>query len=108
VLALPALRAAGAEPRALCLVNPWVRSDASLSDAMVRTYYARRLLTGEFWGRLLGGKIPLRNLLEPLRHLARRGSGVGAKGAAAANDAVGASEAAGASDAVGASTAAEA
>lgn len=75
VLALPALREAEVEPQALCLVNPWVRSEASHADAMVRTYYGRRIFSGEFWGRLLTGKVPLRHLLEPLRHLARRGAG---------------------------------
>ena len=75
VLALPALRAAEVEPQALCLVNPWVRSEASHADAMVRTYYGRRIFSGEFWGRLLTGRVPLRHLLEPLRLLARRGAG---------------------------------
>ncbi len=81
VLALPAMRAAGAEPAALCLVNPWVRTEASLGAAMIRTYYARRLVDREFWLRLLTGKIPLRNLIgEPLRHLSRRfGIGVRAE-----------------------------
>lgn len=89
VLALPAVREAGVSPAALCLVNPWVRSEASLGDAMIRTYYARRILSGEFWGRLLTGKVPLRNLFaDPARHLAAKlcggrsrakdGAGVGA------------------------------
>jgi hypothetical protein len=40
---------------------------------MIRTYYARRILSGEFWGRLLTGKVPLRNLLvDPARHLAAK------------------------------------
>lgn len=73
ILALPALRAAGIHPAALCLVNPWVRSEASLADAMVRTYYLKRLVQGEFWSRLLSGRIPIENLLrEPLRHLKAR------------------------------------
>lgn len=73
VLALPAVREAGVSPAALCLVNPWVRSEASLGDAMIRTYYARRILSGEFWGRLLTGKVPLRNLFaDPARHLAAK------------------------------------
>lgn len=70
VLALPALKDAGVIPDAMCLVNPWVRSEASLADAMVKTYYLKRLVQGEFWGRLLRGKVPLDNLVrEPLRHL---------------------------------------
>jgi exosortase A-associated hydrolase 1 len=73
VLALPVLREAGIEPDALVLVNPWVRSEASLGEAMVRTYYARRLFQREFWGRLLTGKVSLGNLVvEPARHLTAR------------------------------------
>lgn len=90
VLALPALREAGVAPHGLCLVNPWVRSEASLAAAMVKTYYAKRLMQREFWMRLLTGKIPLANLVhEPLRHLRARfgprrssGNGNGASQAA--------------------------
>ena len=92
VLALPALRAVGREPAALCLVNPWVRTEASLSDAMVRTYYAKRLFQKEFWARLLTGKVSAGNLIrEPLKHLKGRfgaraadsGAGAGAAESAA-------------------------
>jgi exosortase A-associated hydrolase 1 len=76
VLALPAVRAAGLTPDAVCLVNPWVRSEASLAAAMVKTYYLKRLMQGEFWARLLTGKIPMANLVhEPLRHLRARFGG---------------------------------
>lgn len=84
VLALPALRRAGIAPDAICLVNPWVRSDASYAEAMVRTYYAKRLFEPAFWGRLLTGKVPLGNLLAPVRHLlsrGRRGAAAGSPGA---------------------------
>jgi hypothetical protein len=88
VLALPALRAAGHEPQALALVNPWVRSEASLSDAMVRSYYAKRLFQREFWARLLSGKISLANLVrEPVRHLAARFGGARFRGAHGQGDA---------------------
>lgn len=87
VLALPALRDAGVAPHGLCLVNPWVRSEASLAAAMVKTYYAKRLMQREFWMRLLTGRIPIANLVhEPLRHLrarfglGRRGGGGGGSG----------------------------
>ncbi len=70
VLALPALREAGVVPDAICLVNPWVRSEASLADAMVRTYYRKRVMQTTFWIRLLTGRIRMANLVhEPLRHL---------------------------------------
>ena len=91
VLALPAVRAAGVTPDAVCLVNPWVRTEASLAAAMVKTYYLKRLMQGEFWARLLTGRIPVANLVhEPMRHLrARFGGGkVGASdGSAGTGDA---------------------
>ena len=72
-LALPALAQSGVQAQGLCLVNPWVRSEASLSAAVVRTYYRQRLFERAFWARLLSGKISLRNLLlEPLRHVGTR------------------------------------
>ncbi len=82
-LALPALRAHGLAPRAICLVNPWVRSEASLADAMVKTYYARRVFEREFWRRLLTGQVSLHNLVvAPWRALiARLGAARGARDA---------------------------
>lgn len=41
----------------LCLLNPWVRSEASLARAHVKHYYADRLKQKEFWLKLLSGKI---------------------------------------------------
>lgn len=56
VLALRALRAAGCVPQALCLVNPWVRSDTGLAMAMARPSYLKRLMQREFWAHLLTGR----------------------------------------------------
>lgn len=39
----------------LCLLNPWVRSTASLARVHVKQYYTRRLLEGGFWRKLLRG-----------------------------------------------------
>ena len=52
---------ATADPRVagLCLVNPWVRSDASLARTHVRHYYRQRLMQAEFWSKLLGGRVAL-------------------------------------------------
>ena len=70
VLAMPQLRRTAITPQVICMVNPWVRSDASLADAIVRTYYARRILDPDFWRRLVTGKVTLRNLLaEPVKYL---------------------------------------
>lgn len=41
----------------LCLLNPWVRSEASLARTQVRHYYTRRVLQKEFWLKLLNGKV---------------------------------------------------
>lgn len=41
----------------LCLLNPWVRSEASLARAHVKHYYTRRLRQKEFWVKLASGKV---------------------------------------------------
>jgi exosortase A-associated hydrolase 1 len=41
----------------LCLLNPWVRSDATLARTHLKHYYTRRLLEAAFWRKLLFGKI---------------------------------------------------
>jgi exosortase A-associated hydrolase 1 len=41
----------------LCLLNPWVRSEASLARAHVKHYYTDRLKQREFWLKLLSGKV---------------------------------------------------
>ena len=41
----------------LCLLNPWVRSEASLARTQVKHYYAQRLKEREFWVKLASGKV---------------------------------------------------
>ena len=41
----------------LCLLNPWVRSEASLAKTQVKHYYTQRLRQKEFWLKLLTGKV---------------------------------------------------
>ncbi len=41
----------------LCLLNPWVRSDATLARTHLKHYYTSRLLEAAFWRKLLLGKI---------------------------------------------------
>jgi exosortase A-associated hydrolase 1 len=43
----------------LCLLNPWVRSEASLARTQVRHYYRQRLLEADFWRKLLRGGVAL-------------------------------------------------
>lgn len=64
--------------RGLCLLNPWVRSDASLARTHVKHYYTRRLRQREFWHKLLSGQVAgaaLRGLVSNLQ-AARRAPGV--------------------------------
>lgn len=42
---------------ALCLLNPWVRSEASLANTRVKHYYVQRLMQKSFWRKLLSGKV---------------------------------------------------
>lgn len=42
---------------AVALLNPWVRSDATLARTQVRHYYGKRLLQREFWAKLMRGGI---------------------------------------------------
>ncbi|MEO8118246.1 MAG: hydrolase 1, exosortase A system-associated [Rhodoferax sp.] len=46
-----------ARVKGLCLLNPWVRSEASLATTQVKHYYAQRLRQQEFWVKLLSGKV---------------------------------------------------
>ena len=50
---------AARDPRvaALALLNPWVRSEATLAKAHVKHYYAQRVLSKEFWAKLFSGGV---------------------------------------------------
>ncbi|MEM7082339.1 MAG: hydrolase 1, exosortase A system-associated [Pseudomonadota bacterium] len=41
----------------LVLLNPWVRSEATEAKAVVKHYYGKRFLSGEFWKKLLRGQV---------------------------------------------------
>lgn len=41
----------------MCLLNPWVRSEASLARTQVKHYYIQRLMQREFWTKLASGKV---------------------------------------------------
>lgn len=54
----------------LCLLNPWVRSEATLARTRVKHYYGQRLLQREFWSKVLSGKLALgRSLSSLMRNL---------------------------------------
>lgn len=59
------------DPRvsALCLVNPWVRSAASLARTHIEHHYWRRLHEPAFWARLLTGRVGMRALSSLWRNL---------------------------------------
>lgn len=75
-----------ARVQGLVLLNPWVRSEASLARTHVKHYYRQRLLQGEFWRKLLTGGVAraaLSGLLDNVRK-ARTQGGDGNAGAALA------------------------
>jgi exosortase A-associated hydrolase 1 len=45
----------------MVLLNPWVRTEAGQARAYVRHYYSQRLLTGEFWRKLISGRFDWRS-----------------------------------------------
>lgn len=61
------------DPRvsAMCLVNPWLRSEAGRARTQVRHYYMRRLLDVGFWRKLLRGSIGISALGDLLRNVRR-------------------------------------
>jgi len=75
-------RGADARIAGLCLLNPWVRSDASLARTRVRHYYLQRLMQPEFWRKLLRGDVARRAASELMQNLrqARRAPGIEAAG----------------------------
>lgn len=62
------------DPRvvAMALLNPWVRTETTLAKAHLKHYYARRLVSKEFWAKLCsGGLAPAEALGAFARNLAR-------------------------------------
>ena len=60
----------------MVLLNPWVRSEATLASARVRSYYGNRLLNPEFWRKLLKGRVnPLQSLGEYFSNFRAMGKG---------------------------------
>lgn len=41
----------------MCLLNPWVRSEASLARTQIKHYYTQRLMQREFWTKLVRGEV---------------------------------------------------
>jgi exosortase A-associated hydrolase 1 len=53
----------------LCLLNPWVRSEASLARTQVKHYYGPRFLQREFWVKLSSGRL---NIAKSIGELLRK------------------------------------
>lgn len=60
----------------MVLLNPWVRSEASLAKTHIKHYYGKRLLEREFWAKLVGGGVDaagaVRGLAENLANATKR------------------------------------
>lgn len=50
----------------MVLLNPWVRTDAGQAKTLLRHYYVRQLLSGDFWKRLLSGGVGIRKSVNSL------------------------------------------
>jgi hypothetical protein len=51
-------------------LNPWVRSETSLDQAIIKRYYIQRVMSRDFWAKLASGRFePLRALEEFARRL---------------------------------------
>lgn len=50
----------------LVLLNPWVRSEATLAQTHIKHYYGNRLMQKEFWLKLLGGKLQVTSSIRGL------------------------------------------
>lgn len=67
---------------AMCLLNPWLRSEQGQARTQVRHYYLERVMQGDFWRKLLRGGVGGRAMSELLANLRRaRGHGAATAGA---------------------------
>ena len=56
----------------LVLLNPWVHTEQAEARVYLRHYYLRRVLSGAFWRKLLGGEFEVRRSLSDARSLLLR------------------------------------
>ena len=61
----------------LCLLNPWVRSEASLARTQIKHYYTQRLMQKAFWQKLLSGRMALAALSDLTDNIRLSTSGSG-------------------------------
>jgi exosortase A-associated hydrolase 1 len=65
----------------LCLLNPWVRSEASLARTQVKHYYLQRIMQKDFWAKLMRGGVAWNALAGLARNIAVAATGTAAAGA---------------------------
>ncbi|MEC5397273.1 hydrolase 1, exosortase A system-associated [Uliginosibacterium sp. H1] len=63
------------------LLNPWVRSDAGEARVMLKHYYLQRLMSPDFWRKLLSGRFRAGESLGSLGGMLRKASTASASGA---------------------------
>ena len=61
----------------LCLLNPWVRCEASLARTQIKHYYTQRLMQKTFWQKLLSGRMALAALSDLTDNIRLSTSGSG-------------------------------
>lgn len=78
LLAAPALK-----PKALLLLNPWLRTPVGHASTMLKFYYLQQLKSRQFWRKLLSGKLNWRQSLQELTAFWRNRHAATAKSATA-------------------------
>ncbi len=58
----------------LFLANPWVRSETTLAQTYIRHYYWQRLLSRDFWRKILAGHLDIRRVVHDLADNLRAGA----------------------------------
>jgi exosortase A-associated hydrolase 1 len=59
----------------LVLLNPWVRTEQGLAQATLSHYYVRRIFEPDFWRKLAGGAVEVRQSVRSLIRLASTARG---------------------------------
>lgn len=69
--------------KGLVLLNPWVRTESGEARAYIKHYYLNRLLSGNFWKKLLSGQWKLRTSLQSFVGLLKESRAAGVPDASA-------------------------
>ena len=60
----------------LVLLNPWARSEAGAAKAYLKHYYLKRVVSGDFWKKVLGGQFKPGQSLSSLFEMLKKGMGL--------------------------------